>query len=97
MLIPAMSDLTDSQQQLADEIRRLCFKTHGKEHVLGWELVLFRACLGQAMLSTVDYSEMAHLLSLFRECNGWILHLQEGYKFVPRDEWARIMRTMEAK
>ena len=94
---PVMSDLTSVQKELATEIRRLCRKTHGKDHVLGWEMVLFRACLGQAMLSTVSYMDMAHLLGLFREANGWVLRLQEGDKFVPREEWAQILKTMESK
>ncbi len=92
-----MGTLTNNQQKLAKEIRRLCVKTHGKEHVLGWEIVLFRACLGQAKLSTVDFSDMANLLCLSRVCGGWVLSSPDGDKFVPYEEWTRVMRTLESK
>jgi len=89
--------LTPRQENLAAEIRRLCRKTHGKDHVIGWELVLFRACTGKAMLPSVDYGEMAQLLRWFIDLGGWVMQVEGKEKFIPRDEWARILRAFEGK
>ena len=91
------NDLTQSQLRLAKEIRRLCVKTHGKEYVDGWELVLFKACLGKALLATVDYGDMARLLGLFMDSGGWIIQTDGLDKFVSKDEWAVVLRTMETE
>ena len=89
--------LTPRQEKLAAEIRRLCQKTHGKDHVVGWELVLFRACTGKAMIPTVDYGEMARLLRWYLDEGGWVMQMEGVEKFIPRDEWSRILRTFEGK
>lgn len=87
--------LNSAQLKLAEEIRRLCTRVHGKEHVMGWEIALFRACLGKAMIAGVGYVDMARLLRYSLDAGGWIMRMEGQEKFLLREEWVRIVRANE--
>lgn len=94
MLLP--NDLSEDQRILSDEVIRLCVKEHGSHPVVGWEVSLWRASLGQIRIESLSYPEMTHLLSLAQKAGGWVFWTSEGHTFYPVKDWLNLLKSIGA-
>jgi hypothetical protein len=60
---------------------------------MGWEIALFRACLGKAMIAGVGYADMARLLRYSLDAGGWFMRLEGEDKFFLREDWSKLVKA----